>query len=222
MAQPTWVSIPMLRIFAYATSGTAACILYDYVIEGHDTAYAASPYTFFNRGGVCAVTSSATSTTAATTTATPIPEPTCGLTGWEISGTNIGYYVSIATYSACNDLCNSDANCLSLAYATASNGTCVLYNHVVEGNVTADSTSPYTYFDRGSVCPQASTTSSTATASSTTPATPSFTAGVQYCPSGYTSYNVSNPVTGYTGCNSTYLALPRPTVKRRMAPDMRV
>lgn len=63
------------------------CILYNYAVEGNDVADANSPNTFFDRGGACPTTTTATPTsTTPTTTATP----TCtGFVGWD-NGTNIG------------------------------------------------------------------------------------------------------------------------------------
>lgn len=170
-----------LSFFISTVASSPACALYDHVVEGNVVSSPGSTYTYFNRGGVCASVSTPTltSTVASTTSASPIPEPTCGLVGVENTGVDIGYYPNTAPFSACNDLCNSNPSCLSLGYDSNAT-TCILYSHSVEGNVTANPVSTYSYFNRGSLCPQAATTSSAPNATSTAPATPSFTAGIQY------------------------------------------
>lgn len=92
--------------------------------------------------------------------------PTCGLVGYDSGTGDLGYYADSAvatysSYSACNALCTSNTACLSFAYDPTV--ACILYGTVAEGNVVASSTSPWTFFDRGGVCPVVATTSSTST-----------------------------------------------------------
>lgn len=140
----------------------AACILYDYTVEGNDVASPGSGNTFYDRGGVCA------STTASSTVASATATPTCvGLVGYDAGGTNIGYYAdaSSATYAGCDALCNANAECLS--FSLTSTPACILYNYTVEGNDISSPGSGNTFYDRGGACP--STTTSAPTSTVTTP-----------------------------------------------------
>lgn len=109
--------------------------------------------------------------------------PTCGLVGWDTGSGNLGYYSDSGTtvysnYTACNDLCTSNTACLSFAYDPSV--ACILYGSVAEGNVVASSTSPWTFFDRGGVCPASTTTSSTVVTSTGAAATATCSGLVGY------------------------------------------
>ncbi|CAN8099959.1 unnamed protein product [Discula destructiva] len=166
-------------------------------------ASSASPVT---QSGTSAITLTAsptltTSTSSTNPSTTTQAQPTCGFVGFGNGTASIAYYSDSVsgTYAGCNALCTSNTACLSFAFSTlATKPECILYNYKVQGNAIASASSPYTFFDLGGVCPPATATTSTA------PAIPSFTAGVQYCPSSQVTYNVTAPVTGYTGCNATY------------------
>lgn len=199
------------------TSG--ACILYNYTVEGNDIASPGSGNTFYDAGGVCA------STTASSTVASATATPTCvGFVGYDKGGTNIGYYADAAsaTYSGCLSLCNANTACLS--FSLTSGPACILYNYTVEGNDISSPGSGNTFYDRGGACP--STTTSAPTTTVTTPVQtgafanvsllpplsvlniymhkfPKLTVSSSKCPSNEVAYNVSNPVTPYSPCNST-------------------
>lgn len=92
--------------------------------------------------------------------------PTCGLVGYDSGTGDLGYYgdsavATYSSYSACDDLCTNNTACLSFAYDPSV--ACILYATAAEGNVVATSTSPWTFFNRGGVCPVVATTSSTST-----------------------------------------------------------
>lgn len=140
----------------------------------------------------------ATSTTTSSTAAIP----TCGLTGWDASGTNIGYYAdsssaNYSSYSACNALCNANTDCESFAYDAGV--ACILYNQTAETNVNTDSASPWTFFDRGGSCPPSSTTSTTASST-----TSSAAAATATC-TGFEGYDAGSNIGYYTG-SGTYSA----------------
>ncbi|KUI55636.1 hypothetical protein VP1G_03053 [Cytospora mali] len=119
--------------FSY-NSAAPDCILYSYVVEGNDVAGANAPNTFFDRGGVCPITTT-TTMTSSSTTATTTATPTCsGFVGWD-KGTNIGYYAdaSSATYSGCLALCNANSACLS--FGLTSVPACVLYNYTCPSGI---------------------------------------------------------------------------------------
>lgn len=112
-------------------------------------------------------TSSAASSTADSNA------PSCGLRGWD-KGTNIGYYVGsqYASFNSCNALCNNQVACLSFTYL-ASGPYCIIYDYLVEGNMTPDSGSPYAFFDKGGVCAGTVAATSAATTSSSSLSTSS-------------------------------------------------
>lgn len=97
--------------------------------------------------------------------------PTCGLVGYDSGTGDLAYYADSATttyssFSACNETCTSDTACLSFAYDPTV--ACILYGTTAESNVVASSTSPWTFFDRGGVCPVVATTTSTTAAPTAT------------------------------------------------------
>ncbi|KAJ4406307.1 hypothetical protein N0V82_010162 [Gnomoniopsis sp. IMI 355080] len=105
------------------------------------------------------------------TTSASATEPTCGLVGYD-EGSELGYYGDSATaiyssYSACNTLCNSNTACLS--FAIDPSVACILYSVAADNNVAVASTSPWTFFNAGGVCPTVSTTSSTVATATATP-----------------------------------------------------
>lgn len=140
-----------------------ACILYASTAETNVIKSSGSPWTFFDRGGVCPTVATSSSTSAA-----PAATPTCsGFVGYDAGGTNIGFYADAAsaTYSGCLALCNANTACLS--FGLTSSPACILYNYTVEGHDIASPGSGNTFYDRGGACP-----STTASASSTTVTTP--------------------------------------------------
>lgn len=97
--------------------------------------------------------------------------PTCGLVGYDSGTGDLAYYADSATatyssFSACNETCTSDTACLSFAYDPTV--ACILYGTTAESNVVVSSTSPWTFFDRGGVCPVVATTTSTTAAPTAT------------------------------------------------------
>ncbi|KAF3761881.1 hypothetical protein M406DRAFT_324261, partial [Cryphonectria parasitica EP155] len=97
---------------SFAIDPSVACILYSVAAENNVVVSSGSPWTFFDKGGVCPTV--ATSSASSTSTA-PAATPTCsGLVGYDAGGTNIGYYADAAsaTYAGCLALCNANAACL--------------------------------------------------------------------------------------------------------------
>lgn len=164
---------------SFAYDAGVACILYNQTAEVNVALDSASPWTFFDRSGVCptSTASSTTSSSATTTSAAATVTATCtGFEGYD-AGSNIGYYAdaATATYSGCYAACNANSACLSFGI-TSSPAACILYNYTVEGNDKSYAGSGNFFYDRGGVCPSsssstsvASSTSSSATSSATTP-----------------------------------------------------
>lgn len=146
---------------SFGITSTPACILYPYVVEGHDIASPGSGNTFWNAGGLCPDTTTTSTiptttsivsitTLSLTTTTLAIVTPTCsGFEGYDASGVNIGYYTDTvsATYSGCLALCNANSECLSFGLTAAP--ACILYDYVVEGNDVSAPGSGNTFYDRG-------------------------------------------------------------------------
>lgn len=134
--------------------------------------------------------------------------PTCGLLGWDSTGTNIGYYPDSATsfysnFTICESLCTANTECQSFAYDTSV--ACILYNVTAEANVIADSTSPWTFFDAGGVCPTVATTTTTSTTSTTVPvstATPTCVGFEGYDIGGNIGYYVDAASVTFGGCEA--------------------
>lgn len=144
---------------SFAYDAGIACILYSQTAEANVLLDAASPWTFFNRGGVCpsasstvvsATTDSSSSSTAAAATAT-----CTGFEGYD-AGANIGYYPSDGTYSACYAVCEANSACLSFG-VTSNPAACVIYNYTVEGNAVSSAGSGNFFYNRGGVCPNTTT-----------------------------------------------------------------
>lgn len=178
---------------SFAVDPSVACIVYGTVAEGNVVASSTSPWTFFDKGGVCPVVT--------TTSAGPVATPTCtGFVGYDSGASNIGYYsdATSATYSGCLALCNANTACLS--FGLTSTPACILYDYVVEGNDISSPGSGNTFYDRDGACP--STTISTA--SSTTPVvtiTPTCTGLVGYDAGGSNIGYYSDATSAtYTGC----------------------
>lgn len=153
---------------SFAIDPTVACILYSVAADDNVDVSSTSPYTFFDRGGVCPTVAATTTVATSTATATCI-----GLVGYDAGGTNIGYYADAAsaTYSGCYSLCNANAECLSFGLTTGP--ACILYNYTVEGNDISSPGSGNTFYDRGGACPS-TTTSATATTVTTPVQTGAF------------------------------------------------
>ncbi|CAN8098016.1 unnamed protein product [Discula destructiva] len=147
---------------SFAINPSVACILYSAAAETNVVASPTSPYTFFDRGGVCPVVAQTSSTVV-----TPTATPTCaGLVGYDAGGTNIGYYtdsISI-TYGGCLAKCSANTACLSFGLA---GGACILYDYTVEGNDIASPGSGNTFYDAGGVCASTSASSTVPTATAT-------------------------------------------------------
>lgn len=159
---------------SFAIDPTVACILYGTVAESNVVASPTSPWTFFDRGGVCPTVATPSSSSTG-----PTATPTCvGLVGYDAGGTNIGYYADAAsaTYSGCLAQCNANAACLS--FGLTAGPACILYDYVVEGNDIASPGSGNTFYDRGGACPSTTVPSSTTSALPT--ATPTCTGLVGY------------------------------------------
>lgn len=180
---------------SFAIDSGVACILYSVAADDNVAVSSTSPYTFFDRGGVCP-----TVTTSSSTVVTPTATPTCsGLVGYDAGGTNIGYYtdsVSI-TYGGCLAQCSANSACLSFGLTS---GACILYNYTVEGNDIASPGSGNTFYDAGGVC--ASTTASSTTVASAT-ATPTCVGFVGYDKGGTNiGYYADAASATYSGCLS--------------------
>lgn len=147
---------------SFAIDPSVACILYSVAAGSNVVVSSTSPYTFFDRGGVCP-----TVTTTSSTVVTPTATPTCaGLVGYDAGGTNIGYYtdsVSI-TYGGCLAQCSANSACLSFGLTA---GACILYSYTVEGNDIASPGSGNTFYDAGGACASTSASSTVATATAT-------------------------------------------------------
>lgn len=176
---------------SFAIDPAVACILYSAPAESNVVASPTSPWTFFNRGGVCP--------TVATPTApvTPTATPTCtSLVGYDAGGTNIGFYtdtVSI-TYGGCLAQCNANTACLSFGLTS---GACILYAYTVEGNDIASPGSGNTFYDAGGACAPTPTSATTPAAT----ATPTCTGLVGFDAGGTNiGYYADAPSATYGGC----------------------
>lgn len=147
---------------SFAINPTVACILYSVTAETNVVVSPTSPYTFFDRGGVCP-----TVTTTSSTVVTPTATPTCtGLVGYDGGGINIGYYtdsISI-TYGGCLAQCSANSACLSFGLTA---GACILYDYTVEGHDVASPGSGNTFYDAGGLCASTSASSTVATVTAT-------------------------------------------------------
>lgn len=144
---------------------------------------------------------STTSSTSSTSSASAIP--TCGYQGWDKSGGNIGYYADDASgtyssYGVCNALCTASSDCASFAYD--SGVACILYSQTAEANVALDSTSPWTFFDRGGICPSSTASSSASATSAAATATATCTGFEGYDAGSNIGYYVDAATATYSGC----------------------
>lgn len=148
---------------SFAIDPSVACILYSAAAESNVVVSSGSPWTFYDRGGVCPLVAPTSSVV------TPTATPTCaGLVGYDAGGTNIGYYsdaVSI-TYGGCLAQCNANTACLSFGLTGSA---CILYPYAVEGNDIASPGSGNTFYDAGGACAATSTVAATSTAPAATP-----------------------------------------------------
>ncbi|KAI7779611.1 hypothetical protein LA080_000635 [Diaporthe eres] len=143
-------------------------------------------------------------TITSSTTAPPASTPTCtGVSGWDKDGTNIGFYADAAsaTYSGCLALCDANEACLS--FGVLSTPACALYDYTVEGNIVADASSGNTFYNKGGVCPQPSSSSSVVTSASETTILTSSSASIESSTALSTTSDASS---SYTSEASTYSA----------------
>lgn len=150
---------------SFAYDAGIACILYSQTAEDNVALDSTSPWTFFDRGGVCP-SSSSTLAVSATTSSAAATATCTGFEGYD-AGSNIGYYASDGTYSACYSICEANSACLSFG-VTSNPAACIIYNYTGEGNDISSPGSGNFFYNRGGACP--SSTTSATTASATAPA----------------------------------------------------
>lgn len=153
---------------SFAYDGGVACILYSQTAEANVALDSTSPWTFFDRGGICPSSTATSSSAAATATCT-------GFEGYD-AGSNIGYYTAYGTYSACYSICEANSACLSFAIVS-SPAACIIYDYTVEGNDISYPGSGNFFYDRGGVCISSSSTSSVAASSTSSVSASSSVSG---------------------------------------------
>ncbi|POS81205.1 hypothetical protein DHEL01_v200416 [Diaporthe helianthi] len=145
-------------------------------------------------------------TITSSTSAPPTSTPSCtGVAGWDKDGTNIGFYADAAsaTYSGCLALCDANEACLS--FGVLSTPACALYSYTVEGNVVVDASSGHSFYNKGGVCPQPSSSSTAVTSPSETTSLSSTSVSVESS-TAFTASTTSDVTTTYTLGTSTYSA----------------